>query len=81
MQAILSANDLRAVAQLSRFAATPAFNTYAPSPSKTVCCGWRDVPLALDTLEEINAQNRRVPFATLYRTDSGAVLLEAHCML
>ncbi len=41
----------------------------------------REVPLALDTLEEINAQNRRVPFATLYRTDSGAVLLEAHCML
>jgi hypothetical protein len=41
----------------------------------------RDVPLNLDTLEEINAQNRRVPFATLYRTERGAVLLEAHCML
>jgi hypothetical protein len=41
----------------------------------------QDVPLNLDTLEEINAQNRRVPFARLYRTESGAVLLEAHCML
>jgi hypothetical protein len=42
MQAILSANDLRAVAQLSRFASTsdPGLLYVCPSPSKTVCCGW-----------------------------------------
>ena len=35
----------------------------------------------LDTLEQINQQNQRVPFATMYLSSGGAVVLEASCLL